>query len=259
MSYVVCSYGGGTNSTAMLIGMVERGERCDLILFADTGGEKPETYEYVTTFSAWLVDHGMPEIVTVRRTNRAGEVRTLEQDCLDGKMLPSIAYGFKACSMKYKRDPQDKYCNNWKPAKDEWKAGRKVVKLIGYDMDEPHRAKIPEDDKYLYRYPLIEWNWGREECVDVIKRAGLPSCGKSACYFCPSSKSWEILALARNHPNLAARAIAMENNSEAHTIVGLGRTFAWRDLLAWNEAQLDMFPHESRIEIDCGCYDEAMA
>lgn len=252
---IVVSYGGGTNSTAMLIGMVERGETCDLILFADTGGERPDTYSFVSDFSRYLVEHGMPEIITVKRTNRAGEIRTLEQDCLDGKMLPSIAYGFKACSMKYKRDPQDKFCNNWQPAKDFWKSGQKVTKLIGYDMDEPHRAKIPEDDKYLYRYPLIEWNWGREECVDAIKRAGLRPAGKSACFYCPSSKRAEILALKRDYPDLAARAVAMENNAELTTIKGLGRDFAWRDLLAWNEAQINMFPYESRIEIECGCYD----
>ena len=223
---IVVSFGGGTNSTAMLIGMVERHERCDLILFADTGGEKPETYKHVAGFSRWLKFVGMPEIITVKRTNRAGEVRTLEQDCLDGKMLPSIAYGFKACSMKYKRDPQDKFCNNSQPAKDEWKAGRKVVKLIGYDMDEPHRAKIPEDEKYLYRYPLIEWNWGRDECIDAIKRAGLKLPGKSACYYCPSSKRGEILALKRDYPDLAARAVAMEKNAVLTSAKGLGRSFA---------------------------------
>ena len=32
------SFGGGTNSTAMLIGMFERQIPVDLILFADTGG-----------------------------------------------------------------------------------------------------------------------------------------------------------------------------------------------------------------------------
>ena len=42
----VVSYGAGTNSTAMLIGLHERGERPDLILFADTGGERPETYRH---------------------------------------------------------------------------------------------------------------------------------------------------------------------------------------------------------------------
>ena len=36
---LVVSFGGGTNSTAMLVGMSERGIIPDAILFADTGGE----------------------------------------------------------------------------------------------------------------------------------------------------------------------------------------------------------------------------
>ena len=39
---IVVAYGMGVDSTAMLIGMYLRGLRPDLILFADTGGEKPE-------------------------------------------------------------------------------------------------------------------------------------------------------------------------------------------------------------------------
>ena len=61
---VVVSYGGGTNSTAMLIGMVERSEPVDLILFADTGGERPGTYAYVDLFSGWLRERGYPATVS---------------------------------------------------------------------------------------------------------------------------------------------------------------------------------------------------
>jgi hypothetical protein len=290
---VVASFGGGVNSTAMLIGMHERGEKVDLILFADTGGEKPHTYEFIMEFNLWLLDHGFPDIRFVQRTNREQEFKNLEQDCLDGKMLPSIAYGFKACSIKYKRDPQDKFCNNYQPCKDVWKIGLKVVKLIGYDMDEPHRARIPEDEKYAYRYPLIEWGWGREECVEAIARAGLKQPGKSACFFCPSSKKPEIMQLRRQYPALAERAVAMERNAlgpkcalcggkgwvdcgvnaaavlagesdncpkchgSGHTeamVKGLGRSFAWGDLYAADDNQAKLFP-ESRIEQECGCYD----
>lgn len=86
---IVLSYGGGTNSTAMLVGLMERGERPDLILFADTGGEKPHTYEHIETMQRWLRAAGWPTITTVRK-----EGITLERDCLDRKALPSIAYGF---------------------------------------------------------------------------------------------------------------------------------------------------------------------
>ena len=255
---IVASFGGGVNSTAMLIGMHERGERVDLILFADTGGEKPHTYRHVHNFTNWLLDHGMPGIVTVKRTNAAQQPRNLEQDCMDGKMLPSIAYGFKACSIKYKRDPQDKFCNNYQPCKDAWTRQEPVVKLIGYDMDEPHRARIPEDAKYTYRYPLIEWNWGREECVSAINRAGLKQPGKSACFFCPSSKKQEIMELRKVYPILAQRAVAMERNAELTAVKGLGRSFAWGDLYEADDRQAKMFP-ETPIDQECECYEGAAA
>lgn len=50
----VVSFGGGTNSTAMIIGMYLHKIPIDLILFADTGGEQPHTYEFMGTFNkAW--------------------------------------------------------------------------------------------------------------------------------------------------------------------------------------------------------------
>jgi hypothetical protein len=246
----IVSYGAGTNSTAMLVGLHERGERPDFILFADTGGERPETYRHRDTVSNWCESVGFPRIVMVRKE---GNMETLEENCLRVNMLPSIAYGFKSCSGKYKIQPQEKWANNNAQCKDVWKAGGKVLKLIGYDADEHHRAKIPEDKKYTYRYPLVEWDWGREECVEAIDRAGLPQPGKSACFFCPSSKPREILELSRTHPGLLARALAMEANAELTSVKGLGRSFAWRDLVRFNEAQIDMFAHTP--EIPCGCYD----
>lgn len=99
----VVSYGGGTNSTALLIGMVERGETPPhAILFADTGGEHPGTYAQVRLFSGWLQSRGYPRITVVWKVTREGERQTLEERCLDKKMLPSVAYGYKSCSQKYK-------------------------------------------------------------------------------------------------------------------------------------------------------------
>lgn len=67
----IVSYGGGTNLTALLVGLTERNIKVDLILFADTGGERPETYRYVRMFSDWLVEHGQPSITWVRKVEAA--------------------------------------------------------------------------------------------------------------------------------------------------------------------------------------------
>lgn len=233
---IVVSYGGGTNSTAMLVGMWGRGERPDLILFADTGGEKPHTYEHLTKMQEWCFGVDFPPIVTVKSPNE-----TLEQSCLRMKCLPSVAYGFKTCSQRFKKEPQDKYLRSLK-------IEGPIVKLFGFDADEPHRAKAILGN----RYPLIEWGWGRHECEQAIKRAGLPLPGKSACFFCPSSKKEEILDLKRNYPDLFARAIAMEDNAELTSVKGLGRSFSWKEFVYGDPRQERLFPE---IEIPCDCYE----
>jgi len=250
---MIVSYGGGLNSTALLIGMSRTEERPAAILFADTGGERPQTYDYIEMFSGWLQERGFPEITRVRA--RFAGYATLEDNCLVNKTLPSIAFGFKTCSHKWKKQPQEKWANHWQPAKETWAAGSKVTKCIGYDADEWHRAKIPEDSKYVYRYPLVEWDWGRNDCAEAVKLAGLPDPGKSACFFCPSSKKHEIRYLMKNNPDLFARAVAMEENAAENlgVVQGLGRHWSWKQFAIADRAQLKLF--DEVPDAPCGCYD----
>lgn len=238
----IVSYGAGTNSTAMLVEMVRRSEPCAEIVFSDTGGERPGTYVYVEMFSRWLVAHGYPAIVTVQND---GMHRMLEVECLTNRSLPSVAFGYNSCSDKYKRRPFAKWLKN--------KAVGDVTVCIGFDADEPHRAdrgaKI--DDPYQKRYPLIEWNMGRDECVDVIRSVGLPNPGKSACFFCPNSKAHEILSLPQH---LLDRALKIEENANLTALAGLGRRWKWADLVRADRAQLSLFT-TPRAEIPCGCFD----
>lgn len=249
---IIVSYGGGTNSTALLVGMVERDIKPDAIIFADTGGEKPHTYEYVALLSDWLVEREFPAIEIVRWIDKTGKTRNLEQDCLQGEWLPSIAYGFKGCSVKYKIQPQEAWAKKNEQALAVWESGGHITKYIGYDFDEQQRARILFDDQYQYRYPLIEWQWGREECVEAIKGAGLPLPGKSACFFCPNTRPSEIRQMQQDYPDLIARAIEMEDNADLTSIKGLGRGYSWKDLLN----QEDMFGNYERdFDMPCGCFD----
>ena len=51
---IAVSAGLGVDSTAMLIALYRAGIRPDLITFADTGGEKPETLAYLEPLNDWL-------------------------------------------------------------------------------------------------------------------------------------------------------------------------------------------------------------
>jgi hypothetical protein len=128
-----------------------------------------------------------------------------------------------------------------------------VTVCFGFDAGERHRSERGDEynSPYVKRYPLIEWDMGREECVAAIDRAGLQRPGKSACFFCPSSKKHEILALPID---LQRRAIAIESNADLTSIKGLGRSFSWRSLIENADAQLNL-DFSNAIDIPCGCFD----
>jgi hypothetical protein len=261
----IVSYGGGTNSTAMLVGLHERGERPDAIVFADTGGEKPHTYTHIVTVSEWCESVGFPRIVTVKG-DQPQQIKDggLYEECLRLGVLPSKAYGFGSCSMKWKIDPQRKFDRVF--CLEQGIEQSDLTRLVGFDADEPSRMEraIANAHKtpFKQRFPLIEWDWGRDECVDAITRAGLPQPGKSACFFCPSSKLPEIRALKRTYPILLDMAIEMERkalagegNAPALRGKGLGRSFSWAEVVAYDDAQMCMFSDAGTPEVDCGCYD----
>src|SRR5262249_32256434 len=108
----------------MLVEFARRGIRPDLILFADTSGEKPETYRYLEVIRPFLKRAGFPAVVTVRYRPVRAAYSTLEGQCLHTGTLPSLAYGGKSCSVKYKVQPQDRFVARWPPALECWRKGR---------------------------------------------------------------------------------------------------------------------------------------
>lgn len=153
-SPIVVSYGGGVDSTAMLIAMYLKGIRPDLIVFSDTGDEKQETYQYIKMFSRWLQSVGFPPITRTRyRLENVGERKkllayyhprrwktlqlaaleawavayqnvrqavkynTLMEECIVLATLPAKAYGSGKCSLKWKIAPSRKLIKKWMQAK----------------------------------------------------------------------------------------------------------------------------------------------
>lgn len=254
---LIVGLGGGVNSTALLVGLYERGVRPDLISFADTGSEKPDTYRHIKDLDAWLLSVGFPAVTVVRKGGRTGDT-SIEDECLRRETLPSRAFGLSSCALRWKAEPQEKFLNHWPPALRCWAKGGRPVKMLGIDAGEAHRAKITSDSKLRFVYPLVEWDWDRSDCVAAIKRAGMSVPLKSACFFCPSSTKPEVIEMAKTHPDLMDRALRVEavalesKKHDLRSVFGLGRKWAWRDLLKTsNTEEFVSAPVES-----CGfCYD----
>jgi len=239
---LVVSYGGGVDSTAMLVGLWSKGIKPAAILFADTGAEFPSTYRTVWQMTEWLLAHDMPAVTIVRYQPVRAPYSTLEEKCLANETLPSLAYGKHSCSLVFKVEPQQRWLRQFAPAKTAWAVGQRVRVAVGYDAGTRDRersakryAAAKDDAKFAYWYPLQEWGWTREHCIQVIEAAGAPAAVKSSCFFCPAMKKPEIQALQRDYPELFERALAVEaralTGKHDHTSTkGLGRRFAWADV-----------------------------
>ncbi len=213
------AYGMGNDSTAMLIGMKDRGVRPDSVLFADTGAERSRTYAYLNVMNEWLVSVGFPEITVVtyqpKNFKNYPAYGTLEENCLTNGTLPSLAFGFSSCSQKWKAQPQEKFNKTWPLAVAAWAQGEKVTKAIGYDSgtrdcERSGSFQTRPDAKYKYWFPLQEWGWDREACIAVIEKEGLPVPGKSSCFMCPAMKEWEVEELAIKEKDKLRRIVIME-------------------------------------------------
>ncbi|WP_239019048.1 hypothetical protein [Sphingobium terrigena] len=206
---VVAAWGAGTNSTAMIIELVRRGEIPDMTLLAAMP-EQPHTRRLIPVFRQWMDDHGVSnEIVEyqARFFKHWPPYTSLLDACLTNGTLPSISFGQHSCSARHKISPQDKWVKAWPPAQHAWASGHKVVRLIGYDCstrDNQRYAHREEhiSDLYEYRYPLREWGFTREDCERIIAEEGLPPFHKSSCFFCGAMQISEVRALPREELRL---------------------------------------------------------
>lgn len=267
----ILNYGAGVDSTAMIVGMIARGWSApDLIIFSDTGSEKPETLAYLDVMDEYLQANGWPKITRVKYVPTRAPYDTLHDKCFNNETLPSLAFGGHSCSLSFKVDVIDRYlngvtrgpnkCDAWLPKESQIgksytveEGGKKktryedtpvkATKYLGYDAGaaDIRRANKGrrEDHQFRYEYPLQDWGWERQECVRQIAAAGLPVPIKSACWMCPASKPWELYWLAARHPELFLKAICMEDTARdgkhgLGTTKGLGRTWSWR---TWAETE----------------------
>ena len=97
---------------------------------------------------------------------------------------------------------------------------------LGISLDEMQRVKPNVDVKTLYwkvnRHPLIfevPRPLTRQDCMNIITRAGLPIPPKSACWFCPFHRLSTWQRMRKDEPVLFWKAAALEkflNERRAH-------------------------------------------
>lgn len=252
------SYGGGVQSTAMLVLAASREIDFPLALFANTGddSEHPDTLAYFRDVAApYAVAHGI-ELVELRRRKRDGSVETLMGRLTDPTSSVGIpvrmstgAPGNRNCTIDFKikviaKELKRRGATPADPA----------VCALGISMDEFHRMRSNSGIPYeTLAYPLIERNMTRQDCVNLIASEGLPVPPKSSCWFCPyhTLGAWRVMA--RKKPDLFARSVALERMlNDRRTALGKDAVFLTSRLIPLGEAisddgQMDLFPESCDI------------
>jgi hypothetical protein len=181
---IALSLGWGIQSFTMAA-MSALGElpKVDVAIHADTTHERLGTYGFKGRWILWLEDRGII-IVTVIAPNLLGAI-----DEYGACMIPAHIYGrgmfSRQCTDNWKRAPIRRYLQSVRN-------GEPVELWIGISTDEALRMK-PSDVKYItHRWPLIELEMSRNDCISWLKSHNLEVPVKSSCVFCPyhDSKSW---------------------------------------------------------------------
>lgn len=192
----ILSLGAGINSTALMIWLIQNEKPLDEAVFADTGGEVPETYQTVRKARAYLKARKIP-----LRTVKANG--TLYDRCWRRKVIPSQIWRWSTRDFKVK--PIHRYYKSLKAH---------IYQYIGIAYDEIHRMKDSREPYVTNLYPLVDEKLTRDDCIEVIKEAGFPMPVRSGCFFCPFNSTERWVWLYENHPRLYRKAVNLEEHSK---------------------------------------------
>ena len=153
----VLSFGGGVNSVALMIVLLREGLPFDEAVFADTGGEVPETYEYLEIAKGYLADNEVPFTVVSKRG------RSLYDTAWDRRVFPSAIWRWS--TRDFKVTPIQRHYRS---------LGAHVNQYLAIAWDEIYRMKDSRVDYVTNLFPLIERQLTRADCVAIIEEARLP-------------------------------------------------------------------------------------
>ena len=174
--YCVVALSGGKDSTAMLLGMLERGMQIDCILFCDTGLEFPAMYANLEKLEK---DTGRQ--ITRIRAEHSYEYLMFDAPVRRGKDSP-IVRRYGAGSLGY----------GWP----------------GIAADEQYRLERERNKNPDHVHPLVEWGMTEADCLQYCYGHGYDWNGlyrdfrRVSCWCCPLQSLEELRKLYRHYPAL---------------------------------------------------------
>ena len=254
MSLRVVSYGGGVQSTALLVLAARREIDFPTFLMANVGddSEHPATLEYVRSVAMpYAATHGI-ELHLLDRARRDGTVETLWGRLMNDRTCPGCNGTGSVFTNHH--DDESSECSrceglgrvqsrslpipvrmsNGAPGNRSCTADFKIRVTgkwlrqhgataadpatigIGISVDEIHRANNRRTEPHEnIVYPLLDLRMRRDGCMRLIASEGLPVPPKSSCFFCPFHRPSAWQDLARETPDLFDKSCQLEDTLNA--------------------------------------------
>jgi len=217
--WTVLNLGAGVQSSTLAL-MAASGEVTpmpDFAIFADTQAEPQSVYQWLD----WLEIQLPFPVHRVTRGNMTRDMMTF-RTAKDGRVwtkstIPafmqapdgSIGLLGRSCTADYKIAPILKNLRRLCGIK----RGEKQVQItqwIGISYDEIQRMKPSRDAWTQHRWPLIELEMRRHDCIAWLNKHGFPEPPRSACVYCPFHSNKEWRTLKDHEPEAFAEAVRVE-------------------------------------------------
>lgn len=204
--YVVVNFSGGKDSTALLLRMVELGERIDEVVCCDTYKEFPAMYRHVEKVRKVIEGKGIK--FTVLRAEKTFDYYMFEY--MPKRKNPNLV-GLKGlswagsrqrwCTSKLKVEVINRYFG-------ELRKKYNVIQCIGIAADESYRLERKNNQQDNQRHPLVEWGWSEKDCLEYCYGKGYDWEGlyklfsRVSCWCCPLQSLEELRKLRKHFPEL---------------------------------------------------------
>ena len=247
--YHVASFSGGKDSTAMVLHMIERGDRLDEVMFSDTTMDFPAMIRHVEKVKNVIEAAGIK--FTTLRAEQDFEYYLAEYEVENRKpgsqFYGAPGYGWAGhrsrwCTKTLKTSIIDLHLRDLRETYE-------VIQYIGIAADEDYRLERGQNQDPSHRHPLREWGWVEDDALRYCYARGYdweglyelkrnPKTGKArvSCWCCPLQAYEDMRILRQHFPDLWERLLDLDSRQckkfqHGYTVADFDRRFALEDAM----------------------------